>query len=182
MIRKIFLFLSIFAFCSVTAQNDLKTVPSVNLDRYMGTWYEIARLQFPWEVTCAHNTQATYTKTGADTFDVANQCQTGEKATDVKISNGNAKVLDSKTNAKMKFTYNYFNRHDWVFNGEFWIIQLADDYSYVVMSTPQADHVMILSRNPTMPDNLYQEILDKLTLQLPNLNVLYMLKILQDTK
>jgi apolipoprotein D and lipocalin family protein len=178
--NKLVLFIFLFAFSSLWAQDELKTVPSVDLNKYMGTWYEIARLQFPWEVACAHNTTTTYTKTSADTFDVDYQCQPDEKSPRIKTARGHAKVVDTKTNAKMKFTFTYFDRHEWVFNGDYWIIQLAPDYSYAVASSPKGDHVIVLSRTPSMSEDLYQSILDKIVLQLPNLNVLNMLRITQD--
>jgi len=125
------LFCLLISLCEAQVQ-ELKTVPSVDFNKYMGTWYEIARLQYPWDAECGHNTIIQYTKTAEGAFDVLTQCQTGESPSDVQKSKGKGEVVDKTTNAKMKlnFNFNYFNRHPWVFNGDYWIIQLANDYSY----------------------------------------------------
>lgn len=180
MIKKFMMFISLFAAMTLSAQDEVKTVPSVDLNKYMGKWYIISQLVFPWEVTCARNANVTYTMTGTDTFDVVNHCEKFNKS---KIeAKGTGKIVDTKTNTKMNISYNWFNSYSGIFSGDYWIIQLADDYSYAVVGDPKGSQVMILSRTPTLPDSQYQPILDKVTLQFPNLNVLNMLKIEQSEK
>ncbi len=175
MVNKLVIFLFLFAICPLSAQDEVKTVNSVDLNKYMGKWYVISQLVFPWEVTCARDANVTYTMTGTDTFNVVNHCEKFNKS---KIeAKGTGKVVDTQTNAKMKISFNWFNSYSGIFSGDYWIIQLADDYSYAVASDPKGSQVMILSRTPTMTDSQYQPILDKVTLQFPNLNVLNMLKI-----
>jgi len=158
--------------------SDLETISDLN--KFMGTWYEIARLRFPWDSFCAHNTLSIYTKTGEKSFNVLTQCQTGKTILDVQKANGVGEVVDNTTNAKMKLNFNYFNAYRWVFSGDYWIIQLADDYSYAVITEPTQKQVMILSRTPHLPTETYEDILARLVLQLPNMNVLNMMRTIQD--
>ncbi|WP_068470978.1 lipocalin family protein [Candidatus Protochlamydia phocaeensis] len=158
----------------------LDTVAHVDLHRYMGTWYEIARLRDPWKWACAHNTLSIYTLKADGSIHIVTQCQTGNSPHEVERAEGSAVVMDQASNAKLKLIFPPFQRFNWVFSGEYWIIQLADDYSYAVVSEPTQTHVVILSRTPFLSEDVYQNILDKLVLQMPNLNILNLLKTQQD--
>jgi apolipoprotein D and lipocalin family protein len=154
----------------------VQTVPYVDLSRFSGKWYEIARLRKPWERECALNTTVTYTVESADTLQVYTECQQTIGFGRLEKVNGTALILDQITQAKWKVTFPPVPFIEWIFSGEYWVIQLADDYTYTVLCDPSHSHLWILSRTPTIPEDTYQVILDKAALQLPDINVLNILR------
>ena len=134
--------------------NSLQSVPSVDLKRYMGLWYEIARYPNRFERKCDSNVTATYTLRSDGKVGVVNACRTREGK--LKQSNGWAKVVDRKTGAKLKVTF------FWPFFGDYWIIDLSPDYAYAVVGEPSRKYLWILSRTSEMGDQLYAEITGRL--------------------
>jgi apolipoprotein D and lipocalin family protein len=93
-------------FCVVRAASGevpLESVPKVDLSRYTGRWYEIARYPNRFERKCDRNVTATYTLRSGGKINVVNTCMTREgKLTE---SSGWAKVVDQKTGSKLKVTF-----------------------------------------------------------------------------
>ena len=153
-------FLSGLAGCSASTTErlrlpPLRTVAHVDLGRYVGTWYEIANFPQSFQRGCTATT-ATYTIREDGDIDVLNRCRKGSPDGEEKSARGRARVVDRSTNAKLEVS---FFRPFW---GDYWIIDLADDYSYAVVGHPGRDYLWILSRTPTMPDAIYQAILGRL--------------------
>ena len=143
------------------AQEDggrpLQTVASVDLGRYAGRWYEIARYPNRYQKDCASNVTALYLPTDDDKFEVLNECR--DKDGDMESSQGRAKVVDTGTNAKFKVTF------FWPFSGDYWIIDLGPNYEYAVIGEPKREHLWILSRTRQMDEALYAQILQRLAAQ-----------------
>lgn len=131
----------------------LRTVASVDLERYAGVWYEIARLPNRYEKECVANVTATYTLRQDGQIEILNQCQTASGR--VKRSQGVARVVDAATNAKLKVTF------FWPFAGDYWILELGTQYEYAVVGEPERKYLWILSRNPQMQEAVYQELLQR---------------------
>lgn len=122
--------------------NELPTVSSVDLERYLGQWYEIARFDHRFERGCS-DVEAFYTLREDGMIGVVNTCRIhAENRT--KEAQGRAYIVDEKTNAKLKVTF------FWPFYGNYWIIDLAEDYRYAVVSEPSQEYFWILSRTPEM--------------------------------
>lgn len=132
----------------------LETVPSVDLSRYVGQWYEIARLPNRFQKKCADSVTANYTLRSDGDIKVVNSCrkQSGEFTT----ATGKAKIVDKQTNAKLKVTF------FWPFYGKYWILDLGPNYEYAVVGEPGRDYLWILSRTPTMDEGLYQNLVAKM--------------------
>lgn len=137
---------------------QLETVAHVDLARYLGTWYEIANFPQSFQRGCT-GTTATYSLRADGDIDVLNRCRVDSLDGKEKSSLGRARVVDSSTNAKLEVS---FFRPFW---GDYWIINLADDYSYAVVGHPGRDYLWILARAPTMPHDTYQTIVDRLQAQ-----------------
>lgn len=135
--------------------SPLQTVPYVDLDRYLGKWYDIASFPQRFQKGCACTT-ATYSKNADGSIKVVNRCRVGDKE---KVRTAKAKVKDKKTNAKLSVCF------FWPFTGKYWIIDLADDYSYAVVGHPSRNYLWILSRQPLMDEAVYSGILDRLRQQ-----------------
>lgn len=133
----------------------LTTVPAVDLAKYTGTWYEIASYPQSFQEGCTATT-ATYKARPDGEIDVINRCRKNSLEGEEDTAEGRARVVDTTTNAKLEVS---FFRPFW---GDYWIIQLAPDYSYAVVGHPGRDYLWILSRTPQMDEAVYAGILAKL--------------------
>jgi apolipoprotein D and lipocalin family protein len=132
----------------------LEVVPSVDLTRYAGKWYEIARLPNRFQRDCAGNTTATYTLRPDGKITVLNECRTADGRR--KSATGTARVADPRgPNAKLKVTF------FWPFSGKYWIIDLDPEYRWAVVGEPRRDYLWILSREPRLDAALYQQIVER---------------------
>lgn len=126
------------------------TVDSVDLNRYVGKWYEIAKIPNSFQKKCASNTTATYELRKDGDIDVINRCI--EKDGSVSEAKGIAKVVDKKTNSKLEVSFvRIFGIS--LFWGDYWIIGLDKDYKYAVVGTPKRKYGWILSRTPILSKN-----------------------------
>lgn len=135
-------------------KDELEVVPAVDLSRYVGQWYEIARLPNRFQKKCADSVTANYTLRSDGKIQVVNRCRkpSGEFTT----ATGKAKIVDKKTNAKLKVTF------FWPFYGKYWILDLGPNYEYAVVGEPGRDYLWILSRTPQIDEALYQQLLAKM--------------------
>ncbi len=135
-------------------KEELEVVDSVALSRYVGRWYEVARLPNRFQKKCADSVTADYTLRSDGNIQVVNRCRkaSGEFTT----AKGKAKVVDKKTNAKLKVTF------FWPFYGNYWILDLGPNYEYAVVGEPGRDYLWILSRNPQIDETLYRQLLAKM--------------------
>jgi apolipoprotein D and lipocalin family protein len=128
----------------------LEVVPHVELEKYLGKWYEIAHLPARFQEGCSETT-AIYTLSKNGTVSVLNECMKNGK---IKRAKGKAKVVDKVTGAKLKVTF------FWPFYGDYWIIKLGDAYDYAVVGTPNRKYLWILNRTLQMDDRLYSQLIN----------------------
>jgi lipocalin len=152
--RPFVILLSMIFFLSAYTQNKPSVVPLVDLKRYSGTWFEIARLpnSFERKLKCI---TATYTIREDGKITVLNK---GHYITDparVNTAKGVAWVPDKNTPAKLKVQF------FWPFSGNYWIIVLDKDYKYVLVGDPSFNYLWILCREKKMDDATYQMLLKK---------------------
>ena len=140
-----------FASCSHKSSQPLQTVASVDLQKYSGKWYEIARIPHHFEKGCKCS-MAEYTAKADGSIGIVNSCRKGNK---VKTIRGRARVENAPQNSQLAVRFNFFAR------GQYYIIDLAPDYTYAVVGHPGRKYLWILSRRPQMPDNTYQALLEK---------------------
>jgi apolipoprotein D and lipocalin family protein len=154
----IFLIIIIAGFLNVNAQTDkndpVKTVSHVNLNKYVGKWYEIAKIPNRFQKGCARNTTAEYKLRDDGKIEVINKCIEDDGS--VNEADGLAKVVDEKTNAKLEVSFvSIFGIH--LFWGDYWIIGLDKDYAYAVIGHPERKYGWILSRIPQISQEKLQE-------------------------
>lgn len=137
---------------------ELTVVPRVDIDRYLGTWYEIARYPNRFQKGCVAVT-ADYSLREDGKIRVVNACRKGGLDGPVKRIEGKAWVVDRETKAKLKVQF------FWPFRGAYWIIDLGRDYEYAVVGHPNRKYLWILSRSPEMGPELYEAILERLPRQ-----------------
>jgi apolipoprotein D and lipocalin family protein len=136
------------------ANKPLEVVPTVDLQRYLGTWYEIATIPHFFQKDCVGVT-AVYSLRPDGDIDVVNTCRKKTLDGIVKTARGKAWVVDKATRAKLKV------RFFWPFSGDYWIIELDADYQWAVVGAPDRNYLWILCRSARMDDVLYQELLNR---------------------
>lgn len=135
---------ALLAGCASAPTAPLPTVPTVDLARYAGAWYEVAALPNRFQKQCVADTQARYRQTGAD-IEVVNRCRTADgKVDDIT---GVAKVVPDSGNAKLRVSF--FRP----FYGDYWILALGGgaDYGWVLVGEPTRKFGWVLSRTPQLP-------------------------------
>lgn len=137
-----------------TSREPLDVVDSVDLQKYQGTWYEIARLpnRFEEGLKCV---RATYKLQNDGKIQVINRGHKIAEPGKVKESTGVARVVDKDEPARLKVTF------FWPFSGKYWIIDLAEDYRYALVGSPSRKYLWILSRSPEMDQKTYDSLLNQ---------------------
>ena len=133
----------------------LRVVSHVELNKYTGIWYEIARYPTRFQEGCV-GSRATYTLRDDGRIAVLNQCHIGSLDGEISSASGKGWVVDPRTNAKLKVSF------FWPFSGDYWIIDLGETYEYAVVGHPSREYLWILSRTPRMEEGLYNRILGRL--------------------
>ncbi|MEP7320417.1 MAG: lipocalin family protein [Saprospiraceae bacterium] len=134
---------------------ELQTIANVDLNKYTGKWYEIASYPQRFQKGCTCTT-AEYTATDKGYIIVENRCNKDSVNGKQSYIKGKAFVEKNSGNAKLKVQF------FWPFRGKYWIIDLAEDYSYAVVSHPNQKYLWILSRTPKMNEIVYQKITNRL--------------------
>lgn len=121
--------------------DDLDVAPDVDLDRFQGTWHEIAHLPRPSQKDCSA-TLATYTRQGDGQVSVVHECTLGDGQYFGKTAI--AKVRDPEAPAKLAIDFG--GGHV----GDYWILEVAPDYRYAVVGHPSRNYLWVLSRSEAM--------------------------------
>lgn len=135
--------------------SELQTVPHVDLSRYLGVWYEIASFPGPHQQGCVAS-QATYSLRDDGDIKVLNECRDKTLSGEWRRAEGRAWVVDKANYAKLKV------RFFWPFSGDYWVIDLGENYEFAVVSEPNRNYLWILSRTRQMPETTYNAILNRL--------------------
>jgi apolipoprotein D and lipocalin family protein len=137
----------------------LDVVNEVDLDRYVGRWYEIASFPQRFQRGCVATT-ASYTLRDDGRIRVENECRDGSFDGDLRRAEGVAWVADpSSSQAKLKVQF------FWPFRGDYWIIELDPEYQYAVVGHPARDYLWILARTRTMDPVDYATLLARIEAQ-----------------
>ena len=158
MLKPVFLLMFLFLVSGLACvdmkskqEKPLVTVDKVELPLFLGRWYEIARYPNRFQKGCS-GSRATYTMRKDDKISVLNECYE-QKSGKLRQAKGKAWVVDKTTNAKLKVSF------FWPFSGDYWIIDLGEDYEYAVVGHPKRKYLWILSRTKEMDSTLLHTIL-----------------------
>ena len=137
----------------------LSNVPKVDLNRYLGLWYEISRIDHSFQKGCVAST-AEYSLRDDGYIKVVNKCRKASIDGEATSIEGKAWVIDKESNAWLKVQF------FWPFRGDYVIIDLDEkEYQYAVVGHPSRDYLWILSRKPQMDEGTYNDILKKISKQ-----------------
>jgi apolipoprotein D and lipocalin family protein len=136
----------------------VRTVSAVDLDRYLGDWFEIARYPTSFQRKCTGDVRASYSNRADGRIDVINRCRVADGS--VSEARGIARVVDPRTSAKLevRFAPGWLSFLPFVW-GDYWILGLADDYSWAVVGSPDREYLWILARTPDPGTEAYASAL-----------------------
>ncbi len=141
---------------------DVRVVPDLDVERYMGMWYAVASIPTSFERQCVQGTTAEYALLENGRIQVTNTCYNDDG--EVDIARGNAWLPDAAEPSKLKVSFVRFLGF-WWFGAPYWVIDLADDYSYAVVGHPTRKFGWILSRTPTVSSDTLEGIFSRLEQQ-----------------
>ena len=133
----------------------LAPVPALDLNRYMGTWYEISALPNPYQKHC-FATKAQYTLTDRNEVVVRNSCHKGALTGPLKEVVGKAWRPDVAQPAALKVQF------FWPFSGDYWVLDLDPDYQWAVVGQPKRKYLWILARTPVLSEATYARLVARL--------------------
>jgi len=150
--------LAILAFAASSTADEQpvpQTVDRVDLTRYVGLWYEIAKIPNRFQDGCISGTTAEYVLREDGRIDVLNSCLEEDGSRDE--AKGLARVVDQNSNAKLEVSFVSFLgwRPFW---GDYWILGLDEDYRWAVIGSPNRKYGWILAREPRLDDATMQRI------------------------
>jgi len=151
--------------CASSQNKDfppLTTVKQVDLNKYAGLWYEVAKIPNSFQDQCAYGTTAEYKIQKDGSIQVINKCY--DENGEADIADGVANIVDKETNAKLEVSFVSFLgiRPFW---GDYWIIGLDENYEWAVIGTPGRKYGWVLSRTPSLPEETMQKIFEILKFQ-----------------
>lgn len=158
--RKWGIFTVILWGCATAPSVEVTPVASVDLTRYAGTWYEIARLPMWFQRHCV-DSKASYTLRVDGKVDVHNECVT--EGGGIEKADGVATVVDPNTNARLNVVFdNWFAR---LFGssreGNYWILDLDQDYRTALVGTPDHRYLWVLARAGHLEEAVYLRLVDR---------------------
>lgn len=130
-------------------------VPKVDLARYAGAWYEIAKYPNRFQRGCVGATAEYTLARDGKSVEVVNRCRGDGNGGKERSIRGKARVVDPETNAKLKVTF------FWPFSGDYWILALGEQYEYAVVGTPDRRYLWFLARTPEIGDDLYARLVEE---------------------
>jgi apolipoprotein D and lipocalin family protein len=138
------------------AAEPLRSVPALDISRYAGQWHEIAHLPTRFQKDCAGDIIARYSLRDDDRIGVHNACRTEDGT--IKAVDGVARLVPGHPGRLLvRFAPEWLSFLPWVW-GDYWVIDLAPDYTWAVVGEPDRDYLWVLSREPSMQRELFEQI------------------------
>lgn len=143
---------------------SVKTIAALDVPRYLGTWYEIAKFPNWFQKKCVSNTKAVYTTKPDGNLRVLNSCKTATGET--SEAEGLARQIGAKDSPKLevRFAPEWLSFLPLVW-GDYWVIDLDPQYQVAAVSDPRREYLWVLSRSPQLDPKVYADLLQRLTQQ-----------------
>ena len=155
---------SVMATLIASAHTPVHAIATLDVPRYMGQWYEIAKFPNRFQKKCVANTVAQYTLLVSGRVRVTNRCRMANGEMDEAI--GMARQMGAKNSPKLKvrFAPEWLSFLDAVW-GDYWVLDIDPAYQLVAVGEPSREYLWVLSRTPTVPAPEYQALLRRLEAQ-----------------
>ena len=149
------------------AQQDaqsVRTIAALDVPRYLGTWYEIAKFPNWFQKKCVSNTKAVYTAKPDGNLRVLNSCSTANG--EISEAEGLARQIGPKDSPKLevRFAPEWLSFLPMVW-GDYWVIDLDPQYQVAAVSDPRREYLWVLSRTPQLDPKVYDDLLQRLKQQ-----------------
>jgi apolipoprotein D and lipocalin family protein len=143
---------------------SVKTIGTLDVPRYLGTWYEIAKFPNWFQKKCVSNTKAVYTAKPDGNLQVLNSCKTASGET--SEAEGLARQIGGKDSPKLevRFAPEWLSFLPMVW-GDYWVIDLDAQYQVAAVSDPRREYLWVLSRTPQIDPKVYADLLQRLKQQ-----------------
>lgn len=139
---------------SNVAFSKVETVPELDMERYLGDWYEIAAIPQRFQKECVSNVLAEYKKGDDGIIEVLNSCEKEDGSR--KVAEARARKEDPDEPSKLEVTFVNFLGWRFLFSGQYWVIDLNEDYTYAVVGDESTRYGWILSRTKTLSPELIE--------------------------
>ena len=142
----------------VNSRSEVRSLAGVDLQRYAGRWYEIARFPNSFQRKCAAETTADYELLPDGEIRVVNSCR-GAQGETIRAE-GRGRLADRRgptSQLKVRFAPGFLSFLPMVW-GDYWILDLTEDYSAALVGSPSREYLWILSRTPQLDDATYQRL------------------------
>ena len=142
----------------------LATIASLDVPRYMGTWYEIAKYPNWFQKKCVADTRAEYRLQATGTVQVINRCRKDNG--EIDEATGEARQVGAATSPKLqvRFAPVWLTFLPFVW-GDYWVIDIDEGYQLVAVSEPKREYLWVLSRTPTVSTQSYDALMGRLKSQ-----------------
>ena len=149
---------------SQQGDQSVKTIAALDVPRYLGTWYEIAKFPNWFQKKCVSNTKAVYTAKSDGNLQVLNSCKTATGET--SEAEGLARQIGTKDSPKLevRFAPEWLSFLPMVW-GDYWVIDLDPQYQVAAVSDPRREYLWVLSRTPQIDPQVYADLLVRLKKQ-----------------
>ncbi|WP_215377111.1 lipocalin family protein [Polynucleobacter asymbioticus] len=145
-------------------EQGVKIIASLDVPRYLGTWYEIAKFPNWFQKKCVSNTKAVYSAKPDGNLRVLNSCKTASGET--SEAEGLARQIGAKDSPKLevRFAPEWLSFLPLVW-GDYWVIDLDSQYQVAAVSDPRREYLWVLSRTPQIDPKVYADLLQRLKQQ-----------------
>lgn len=144
------------------AASDVQAVSELDLERYSGQWFEIARFPNSFQADCTGDVTATYSLLQNGRISVLNRCRAGDS--EWKEAEGIARLAEREGPAsrlKVRFAPGWLSFLPFVW-ADYWVLALDDDYGWAAVGTPDRKYLWVLSRTPNLEEATYEAVIEKL--------------------
>ncbi len=149
---------------SAQPPTPLTTITTLDVPRYMGIWYEIAKYPNWFQRKCVADTRADYQLQANGRVQVTNQCRQDTGVMDEAI--GEARQIGPSTSAKLqvRFAPVWLSMLPFVW-GDYWVVDIDEGYQLVAVSEPKREYLWVLSRTPKVAPDAFDALMGRLKAQ-----------------
>jgi len=142
-------------------QPGVTPIPSLDVPRYMGTWYEIAKYPNRFQKQCAGDTSASYRLLPDKTVEVVNRCRRADGRFDDAVGSARQIGAADAPTLQVRFAPAWLSFLPVVW-GDYWVIDLDPGYQLAAVSDPRREYLWILARTPRVAPQAYAALLERL--------------------
>jgi apolipoprotein D and lipocalin family protein len=162
--RLLFVFAWVLVAHATAQTQPVQTIASLDVNRYVGTWYEIAKYPNRFQKQCASHTRAQYLTNADGSLQVINRCVTREGETLEAIGQAHQVGGASSPKLQVRFAPAWLSWLPWVW-GDYWVIDLDNGYQLAAVSDAKREYLWVLSRSKQVKASTYQALLTRLAAQ-----------------